>query len=217
MRWQGEGGLGEVGTVQMQTQWQGVNPVGSVQLAAPRPLSMGFTGLKQRDKIWSVVWVGIKPGPHFSLKPHEHKLAENKVTTGKQPSSKASNIPLWSQKRWKLYFWRYKNSQDSLRSRPLAFQGFSKIVNVFLPPWFSYLGRPVETKKVIVFVFLYQYTVLLEHPSLGMIEFVALSGVSRVFLLVSFWLKKYLRPHLSSKPNPGLFGAASRSNHSIHL
>lgn len=41
----------------------------------------------------------------FGLKPHKHKLAENKVTAEKQPVFKASSIPLWSQQKWKLYFW----------------------------------------------------------------------------------------------------------------
>ena len=113
-----------------------------------------------------------------------------------------------------------KNSQDSLRSRPLAFQGFSKIVNVFLPPWFSYLGGQWRLKKSLFLFFLYQYTVLLEHPSLGMIEFVAFSGVSRVFPVVSFWLKKKKLSEATSfikSLTRGLFGAASWSNHSIHL
>lgn len=44
-------------------------------------------------------------GSHFS--PHKYKLAENKATTEKQASFKARNIPLCSQKRWKLYFWHY--------------------------------------------------------------------------------------------------------------
>lgn len=99
-RWDGEGG-GGVGTVQMQTQWQGVNPDGFIQLAAPRSFSFGIYSTKaERDLKCSLG--RDQAGSHFSLKPHEHKLAENKVTTEKQASFKASDIPLWSQKRWKI-------------------------------------------------------------------------------------------------------------------
>lgn len=46
-----------------------------------------------------------------------------------------------------------ENSPDSQKSPPLAFHGFSKVVNVFLSLRFSYPGGQWSLKQLIVFCF----------------------------------------------------------------
>lgn len=137
----------EVGTVQTQTQWQGVNPDGFIQLAAPKPSIVWLL-------IWSVVWDG---------NPHEHKLAENKVTAENRPSFKASDIPLWSQKRWKMILLALQ-----LKNKDFFYR-FSKVVNVFLWFWFSYLRGQLSPTKVTAFI-LHQHAVWVTTSISGIIS-----------------------------------------------
>lgn len=86
---------------------------------------------------------------HSSLKPHKHKLAENKVTTETQALFKASNIPQWSQNRWKMILleMRVKILQIHEKVTHWLFKDF----NVFLLLWFSYLGSQWRLKNCFLF------------------------------------------------------------------
>lgn len=105
---------------------------------------------------------------HFSLKPHKHKLAENKVTAEKQALFKASYIPLWSQKRWKIILL-------ALRLKILHIH--KEVIHWLFMDSQRFQRR---LKKTHCFLFFCTDTQFLsEHPSLGMIEcssFVAFSS-----------------------------------------
>lgn len=151
---------------------------------------------------------GIKPGPTSALKPHKHKLAENKVTTEKQPSFKASNIPLWSQKRWKLYFWH--SDWKPFRCTKKSSTDFWRILKgceCFSFTLVQLSWRPVDAKKKnsLFLVFLDQYTAFVRTSVSGVnwfsSAFVVVSSSctfwsklasALFFLVVLFRLQKYL-------------------------
>lgn len=103
---------------------------------------------------------------HFSLKPHKHKLAENKVTAEKQALFKASYIPLWSQKRWKII----------LLALRLKILHIHKEVIHWLFMDSQRFQRRLK-KNSLFFVFLYRYTVFVRT---------SVSGDDRMFFLCSF-------------------------------
>lgn len=64
-----------------------MNPDGLIQLAAPEPFLLAFITRKQQDLKRS--FGRDQAGSVFILRPHEHKVAENKVTKEKQAAFKA--------------------------------------------------------------------------------------------------------------------------------
>lgn len=100
-----------------------IHPAGSFEA-----FSLGFMALKQRE-MWSVVWDGIKLNGS-SLKPHKHKLAENKVTTENQLHSSVEPKQMENY----TFVNASENSSDSRKShcKALALQCFSSTLVCYL-------------------------------------------------------------------------------------